>query len=168
MYYVAVTDRDQPPRPAIAPAALDADPALPLRGFRLIKNLTADGYCTVAHWAHRENGLRRQHRSRPVSRVPGAGAVAQIVQASHLAGRYSFVTSLQTPTHFVLCQTVLLGLFPPGRRGAGILIRLVDVAGQTGVTLMNICGGASKDYIVEVNGNGAAFFDYDNDGDMER
>ena len=46
VYYVAVTDRDQPARPATAPAALDADPALPLRFFRLIKNLTADGYYT--------------------------------------------------------------------------------------------------------------------------
>ena len=43
----------------------------------------------------------------------------------------------------------------------------VDVAGKVGVTLMNICGGASKDYIVEANGNGAAFLDYDNDGDMD-
>jgi gluconate 2-dehydrogenase gamma chain len=46
VYYVAVTDRDQPARPATAPAALDADPGLPLRFFRLIKNLTADGYYT--------------------------------------------------------------------------------------------------------------------------
>jgi enediyne biosynthesis protein E4 len=43
----------------------------------------------------------------------------------------------------------------------------VDVAGRVGVTLMNICGGSSKDYIIEANGNGAAFFDYDNDGDMD-
>ena len=43
----------------------------------------------------------------------------------------------------------------------------VDVAGKVGVTLMNICGAASKDYIVEANGNGAAFLDYDNDGDMD-
>jgi hypothetical protein len=43
----------------------------------------------------------------------------------------------------------------------------VDVAGQLGITLMNICGGTTKDYIVEGNGNGAAFFDYDNDGDMD-
>src|SRR5262249_55441139 len=32
---------------------------------------------------------------------------------------------------------------------------------------MNICGGAAKDYILEANGNGAAFFDYDNDGDQD-
>ena len=46
VYYVAVTDRDQPARPAIAPEALEADPAMPLRFFRLIKNLTADGFYT--------------------------------------------------------------------------------------------------------------------------
>jgi enediyne biosynthesis protein E4 len=43
----------------------------------------------------------------------------------------------------------------------------VDVAAKLGVTLMNICGGAAKDYIVEANGNGGAFVDYDGDGDMD-
>ena len=43
----------------------------------------------------------------------------------------------------------------------------VDIAARVGVTLLNLCGGAGKDYIVEANGNGAAFFDYDNDGDMD-
>ena len=42
-----------------------------------------------------------------------------------------------------------------------------DVAEKSGITLMNIHGGAAKDYIVEANGNGAAFFDYDNDGDAD-
>ena len=46
-------------------------------------------------------------------------------------------------------------------------IRLIDVAEEAGVTLLNICGERDKDYIVEVNGNGGAFFDYDNDGDMD-
>lgn len=45
--------------------------------------------------------------------------------------------------------------------------KLVDVAGKVGITLMNICGGPSKDYIVEANGNGAAFLDYNNDGNMD-
>jgi len=43
----------------------------------------------------------------------------------------------------------------------------VDVAEKAGITLMNIGGGPQKDYIVEANGNGAAFFDYDNDGDVD-
>ena len=51
--------------------------------------------------------------------------------------------------------------------GAEAFPVFVDVAAKVGITLMNICGGPSKDYIVEANGNGAAFFDYDNDGDMD-
>jgi hypothetical protein len=42
-----------------------------------------------------------------------------------------------------------------------------DVAGELGITLENITGSTTKDYIVEVNGNGAGFFDYDNDGDQD-
>ena len=45
-YFVAVTDRDHPARPAIAPVPPDTEPDLPLRFFRLVKNLTADGYYT--------------------------------------------------------------------------------------------------------------------------
>ena len=46
-------------------------------------------------------------------------------------------------------------------------IRLIDVAGKAGVTLLNISGEPRKDYLLEVAGNGAAFFDYDDDGDMD-
>ena len=42
-----------------------------------------------------------------------------------------------------------------------------DVASSLGLTLVNISGEGQNDYIVEANGNGAAFFDYDNDGDMD-
>ena len=66
----------------------------------------------------------------------------------------------------LLLHAVLLGwLAAP--QSAAVAIRLVDVAEQAGLTLLNICGGPAKDYIVEVNGNGAAFFDYDNDGDLD-
>src|SRR6187401_91065 len=47
--------------------------------------------------------------------------------------------------------------------GAQSAIKLVDVAGQAGLNLVNVSGGPAKDYIVDANGNGAAFFDYDND-----
>lgn len=46
VYYVAITDRDPLARPAVAPAAPGSDLDLPLRFFRLVKNLTADGYYT--------------------------------------------------------------------------------------------------------------------------
>lgn len=42
-----------------------------------------------------------------------------------------------------------------------------DVASSLGLTLVNVSGEGQNDYIVEANGNGAAFFDYDNDGDMD-
>ncbi len=69
--------------------------------------------------------------------------------------------------HFLSCHAVLFGLLAASPQASDVAIRLVDVAEQAGITLLNLCGGPSKDYIVEVNGNGAAFFDYDNDGDMD-
>ncbi len=45
VYYAAITDRDYPARPSsVTRGASDAD--LPVRFFRLVKNLTADGYYT--------------------------------------------------------------------------------------------------------------------------
>ncbi len=70
-------------------------------------------------------------------------------------------------TYVVLLSAVLFGSFAVWAEAPGAVIRLVDVAEQAGITLLNICGGPSKDYIVEVNGNGAAVFDYDNDGDLD-
>jgi hypothetical protein len=44
--------------------------------------------------------------------------------------------------------------------------RFADVAARSGLTLKDLRGG-SGDYILEVTGNGAAFFDYDEDGDLD-
>lgn len=47
MYYVAITDRDLQARPGAGrPIPVEADPSMPVRFFRLVKNLTADGYYT--------------------------------------------------------------------------------------------------------------------------
>jgi gluconate 2-dehydrogenase gamma chain len=45
VYYVAINDKTSPAPTAARPAP-EADPAQPVRLFRLIKNLTADGYYT--------------------------------------------------------------------------------------------------------------------------
>jgi hypothetical protein len=49
----------------------------------------------------------------------------------------------------------------------GVAIKLTDVSVESGLDLINVSGGAAKDYIVDANGNGAAFFDYDNDSDLD-
>ena len=46
VFYVGLTDKTPPLRPEPAPAAGQSDPRLPAKFFRLIKNLTADGYYT--------------------------------------------------------------------------------------------------------------------------
>lgn len=47
VYHLAITDKDLPLRPASMPrAVLETDPGLPVQFFRLVKNLTADGYYT--------------------------------------------------------------------------------------------------------------------------
>jgi enediyne biosynthesis protein E4 len=49
--------------------------------------------------------------------------------------------------------------------GSSISIRLVDIAGPSGLTVPNTFGGRDqKTYILESTGNGAAIFDYDGDG----
>jgi gluconate 2-dehydrogenase gamma chain len=45
-YYFAVNDATPPARPAVAVQSDAADPGMPERFFRLMKNLTADGYYT--------------------------------------------------------------------------------------------------------------------------
>jgi enediyne biosynthesis protein E4 len=53
--------------------------------------------------------------------------------------------------------------------GADAVTRVVltDVSASSGLDLVNVSGGAAKDYIVDANGNGAALFDADNDGDLD-
>ncbi len=47
VYYVAITDKDPPARPvSAARVARETYPDLPVQFFRLVKNLTADGYYT--------------------------------------------------------------------------------------------------------------------------
>src|SRR5688572_26140908 len=62
---------------------------------------------------------------------------------------------------------LLVALGATVQRPAGAQIRLTDVASQAGVTLLNVSGTPTKDFAIDANGNGAAFFDYDNDRDLD-
>lgn len=46
-------------------------------------------------------------------------------------------------------------------------IRLVDVTDQSGLDFVTTCGSSPSTQILEVNGGGVAFIDYDNDGDPD-
>src|SRR5262245_51553730 len=48
-----------------------------------------------------------------------------------------------------------------------VVVRFADVAAEAGLDLVNVSGGPAKDFIVDANGNGAAFLDYDNGWDLD-
>jgi hypothetical protein len=77
------------------------------------------------------------------------------------------MTTARRPWHLSGLAVLLAASAALAPQTGRAVIRLVDVAQQAGIQLLNVCGNASKDYIVDVNGNGAALFDYDNDGDMD-
>src|SRR5256885_15421773 len=52
-------------------------------------------------------------------------------------------------------------------RGADRVIRLTDVAAAAGIDVLNIAGSPAKDLVMDANGNGAAWFDFDRDGDLD-
>ena len=66
---------------------------------------------------------------------------------------------------------VLVAAFPAVTgiplKGADRVIRLTDVAAKAGISLPNISGSPSKDLVMDANGNGAAWFDFDRDGDLD-
>ena len=64
------------------------------------------------------------------------------------------LVSLLLPGTAMMCALVLCGTSP---RAADLAVRLVDVAQQAGITLLNICGGPDKDYLVDEVGSGAAW-----------
>src|SRR2546423_9165989 len=51
--------------------------------------------------------------------------------------------------------------------GAERVIRLTDVAAAAGIDVLNIAGSPAKDLVMDANGNGAAWFDFDRDGDLD-
>jgi hypothetical protein len=62
---------------------------------------------------------------------------------------------------------LLLLLLGTDTRGLEPTIRLTDAAVAAGITLRNISGTPAKDFVMDANGNGAAWFDYDRDDDID-
>jgi hypothetical protein len=67
-------------------------------------------------------------------------------------------------TRVVSCGMVILtALLTAGTSG----IKFVDVTAKAGLKALIISGGPTKNYVLEVNGSGACWFDYNNDGYMD-
>ena len=60
---------------------------------------------------------------------------------------------------------VLAGCTPRATDRAAVTF--VDRTADAGIDFVHVCGGAEKDYILEVNGGGVALFDFDGDGDLD-
>src|SRR5688500_3721166 len=59
----------------------------------------------------------------------------------------SSTNSVWSSTNSVWFYAALSTLLATWPQSSGVVIRLVDVAEQAGITLLNICGGRSKDYL---------------------
>src|SRR5262245_31318790 len=69
--------------------------------------------------------------------------------------------------HFILTVFLCLAVLP-AHHAQSNFPRFTDVAARAGLTSPSIYGAAdSKKYIIETNGCGVAFYDYDRDGWMD-
>ena len=65
-----------------------------------------------------------------------------------------------------LCFAAIVMALPQAAQGPRI--RFTDVTNASGLaSFVNVSGTATKDFITDANGNGVAFFDYDNDRDLD-
>ncbi len=77
---------------------------------------------------------------------------------------------LLRPIHRPAAASLLLGaliLITDTLIGADRVVRLTDVAARAGIDLLNLSGSPTKDLVMDANGNGAAWFDFDRDGDVD-
>ena len=67
--------------------------------------------------------------------------------------------------YFVFLMTIVSQICAYAQTATPFPVTFTDIAKQAGVSDTNVYGGVdSKKYIIETNGCGVAFFDYNNDG----
>ncbi len=105
----------------------------------------------------------------PVSNTnfPATSATISMIPLTKISRRHA-LKSLATSGLLVPAAPLLLPVHtaqPPAGPGAELGYSFRDVARTAGITARNYYGGeTSKKYIIEANGCGVAFFDYDQDG----
>src|SRR6478752_6424359 len=72
--------------------------------------------------------------------------------------------ALRTQRLFAACLVIAIGFVV---FAADLPFAFVDVAKDSGLTVLNIAGTKDKSFLIDSTGNGAAFLDYDRDGDLD-
>src|SRR5262245_7545168 len=68
---------------------------------------------------------------------------------------------------FVFIALVLAAVLGFSQKTGPVSVRFTDIASQAGVKDPLLSGSTKKDYVLEVNGSGACWLDYDNDGNVD-
>src|SRR5580700_5678776 len=113
-------------------------------------------------WENRGKRWRRGSRKSNAARL-GRKPVGRMKRSSGIPLPYVFTAmiamavaaSARTPH----AQSSAVPAAKPG------VVQFQDIARQAGLTALDVYGGEKhKEFIIETTGNGAAIFDYDNDG----
>src|SRR5436190_1889624 len=71
------------------------------------------------------------------------------------------------PCYRAACFAIVVVIGSAMSAGVETAIRFSNVAAAAGITVVNRAGTPTKDFIVDSIGNGVAWLDYDNDGDLD-
>ncbi len=80
---------------------------------------------------------------------------------------FRLAPSASRPLYWLLAPGFWLLIFLSASGLGADGLSFVDTAASSGISYRNKCGGPEKKYLVELNGNGVAILDYDNDGHLD-
>jgi len=84
-----------------------------------------------------------------------------------MVGRYVFLSILNVFVWTIVCSVFGKGASSEHKSGYISDVHFVDVTSEAGITFQHTDGASGRKYLVEAMCSGAAFFDYDNDGELD-